>query len=121
MHAEDLPADLDGHAKRIKIAMESASGAAGEHRKQAHRQWMSRNTLDFLLDRDSARLAGHMEEYRTLGKMIRHAIQNDKRIWLEDQLQSGPWLAVRQFRKGAAKRPNQINDFAGSFVDSNMR
>ena len=61
--------------------------------------WISEDTLQLIEQRGRLRVQGDMEAVAKLNRDIRKAAKQDKRTWLDEQLQTGDWGPVTNLRK----------------------
>ena len=113
--------NLDSHANRIKDAMENAASILQPAGRVSRRPWISAVTLGLLNQRDDAQRQGNLAEQQKLNKRIKASVQKDKRDWLDSELAEGHWKVVRALHKKVPKRPIQIQDERGQFVESTKR
>ena len=110
---------IEEHSQVITQAFEAAAAAILPMQTVvARRPWISARTLRMIGERRSARFSGNDETERTLNKSIRQSAADDKRQWLESELEGGRWFAVKRLRRKAATRHANVKDMDGNIVDT---
>ena len=56
-----------------------------------------------------------------MNKLIKQSAKADRQNWLQEQLQSGNWAAVKRYRQGFRPPPGRLQDAAGELVDTSSR
>ena len=87
----------------------------------ARKPWISDKTLEHIASRNLARATGNHCLEASLNKLIKQSAKHDRNKWLEEQLESGDWTPVKQYRKGVRHPPGRLQDLDGKLVNSDAR
>ena len=83
--------------------------------------WISDHTLELILKRREANQKHNFDEKRTLNKLIKHSIQQDKSAWLHDMLEDRIWQAVQKFRKSNRGQVIKLRSSSGHLLPTHER
>ena len=100
----DNPLSMEGSSTDIwedlsKIFLMAIDRHIPQRVAKPSRPWISEATLQLLERRGQLRMQGDLEQVAELNREIRRAAKRDKRIWLDEQLETGDWSAITNLRK----------------------
>ena len=97
---------------------QACSACIPESAARPHRPWISTQTLELIELRNNARRCSHYELELALNKRIKLGAKDDRRNWLNEQLENGDWSAIRKLRRVEARHPGRLQDLSGNLVES---
>ena len=85
------------------------------------RPWISSHTLDFVGKRNRLRKAGNWAAEKELTKIIKRSVRHNKERWLNERLEQGSWMDVRNLKKKPQHQQSRLKNLNGDLVDSSYR
>ena len=128
--AANLHADLSkAYSSNIDVAehhmnesfKQAAETILPKVRAQARKPWISSRTLRYIDERNHARLLGNEVDEKSLTKLVKQSVKQDRTSWLHDALQNHDWKIIRKLKKGNIHSQGRIKNAEGIIVSSEER
>ena len=114
--------DLNIRAEATARCMRSAAQASiPKLAATPRRPWIRTHTLETIELRNQARRNEQYGLEKSLNKMIKNLARADRKHWLEQQLVSNDWAAIKRMRKGRHRSQGRLQDLTGNLVQSSER
>jgi len=104
-----------------KTAMQITVETMPRRQNGVVKPWITQSTLDLLDWRSRARAANDKVEEKRLLKEVRKACKHDKTAWVDAQISSGSWDALKRHCRPKPRRQGRLKDMSGGLVDSTQR
>ena len=82
---------------------------------------ISSRTLETIASRNGARCNNQYELERAWNNTIKNLVNADRKEWLESQLESADWAALRCLEEGTLHSQGRLQDLNGTLIESGRR
>ena len=113
--------DLGHHAQQIAASLDHATQVLPDFEVVPKRAWISETTLGLISQRKVKHIGGDHSAVKGLHKQVRASAKKDKQKFLDNEVLTGGWQAIKRLRMVPAKKYATIRNAEGDLVGSNLR